>query len=190
MGTIVAVSCSPKTDGSSSRISDAFLDGAMGLSTNIIRLHRVSKFKAIQDCHRCLDCKKTCRCSIVDDLQPVLDDIVKADCVVFSTPVYFDSPCALYKMVEDRMYSFLDDNMNSTLPKGKKALLIVTSFYPDTDLPEIAGKLAKNLELIGFEIMGVITYCDYKGTQPVDNNPILLQEAKKMGLSMRNTPVV
>jgi len=190
MGKIVAVSCSPKDNGTSSRISDAFLDGAMGLSTNIISLHRVAKFRSVYDCRRNMACKKEGKCVINDDLQPVLQDIMDADCVVFSTPIYFDGPCGLYKLVEDRMYSFLDVEMKSIFKGNKKAVLILTTFYPETDLPEIAGKLAKNLERFGFEIMGVITYCDQMGTEPVDKNPFILHQAKEMGLSMRNTPKV
>jgi multimeric flavodoxin WrbA len=190
MGKVVAISCSPNDNGTSSRISDAFLDGAMGLSTNFITLHRIHKFRSIQDCRRNMVCKKTGCCVINDDLKPVLDDIADADCVVFSTPVYFDGPCGLYKLVEDRMYSFLDVEMRSILKPGKKALLIVTSFYPESDLPEIAGKLAKNLERFGFEMLGVITYCDQMGQEPVEKNPFILHKAKEMGATLRNTPRV
>lgn len=190
MGKIVAVACSPKADGSSSRITDAFLDGAMGLSTNFITLHRLVKCKAINDCRRNMACKSKGRCVINDDLTEVLEDIETADCVVFATPIYFDGPCALYKMLEDRMYGFLDTDMHSVLKPGKKALLVVTSYYPDTDLPDIAGRLAKNLETFGFELMGVITYCDHMGTEPVEKNEVLLRHVKQMGLKMRNTPTV
>ncbi len=190
MGKIVAVACSPKSNGSSSRITDAFLDGAMGLSTNLITLHRLVKLKSIQDCRRNMNCKEMGKCIIDDDLTPVLQDIVEADCVVFSTPVYFDGPCGLYKLVEDRMFSFLDKDGKSILKPGKKALLIVTSYYPETDLPDVAGKLSSNLEKLGFEIMGVITYCDHMGKEPVENNEIILHAAKQMGLKMRNTPTV
>ena len=190
MGKIVAVACSPKADGSSSRLTDAFLDGAMGLSTNFITLHRLVKSKTIQDCHRCMYCKSQKKCKINDDLAPVLDDIFDADCVVFSTPVYFDGPCALYKMLEDRMYCLLDTSMKPFFKPGKKAGLIVTSFYPESDLEAVAGRLSKNLQTFGFDVMGVITYCDNMGKNPVEKNVDLLREAKQMGLKMRNTPTV
>ena len=190
MSKIVAVSCSPRSDAASSRISDAFLDGAMGLSTNIIKLHRLTSLKEIHDCNMCQNCKKVGKCTIEDDIAQVLDDIWNADCVVFSTPVYFDGACGLYKLVEDRMESFMAENNVSKLPKGKKALLIVTAFNPETKLQNISKKMSRNIEKFGFDVMGVITYCDHMGTRPVDDNPIVLQEAKKMGLTLRNTPVV
>ena len=190
MSHIVAVDCSPRPNGSSARIGDAFLDGAMGLSTNTVSLHRLVKFKSIQDCHRCMICKGTGKCSIDDDIRMVLEEIKTADCVVFSTPVYFDGPSALYKMVEDRMFSFLDAERHTYLQPNKKAVLIVTSNYPESDVEGVANLLSKNLEMIGFEMLGVITYCDDHGLKPVDKNKELLQEVKSLGLQMRNTPTV
>jgi len=190
MGKIVAVACSPRPNGISSHLTDAFLDGAMGLSTNIVTLHRPMKFKSIRDCNRCMECKNTGRCVIDDDILTVLDDIVDADCVVFSTPVFFDGPTALYKVIEDRMYAFLDANKVSFLEKGKKAVLIVTSTYPESDLESVSKTLAKNLEIIGFEMMGIITYCDNYGKDPVEENDELIAKVKALGKQMRNTPVV
>lgn len=190
MGSIVAISCSPRPNGSSAHISDAFLDGAMGLSTNYVTLHRPVKFKSLQDCRRCMGCKNSGKCVIDDDLSIVLEDIKNADCVVFSTPVYFDGPTALYKMVEDRMYSFLDTNRVSTLEPGKKAVLIVTSCYPESNLEKVAETLSENLKTIGFTMLDVITYCDNYGTEPVDKNEDLICRAKLLGRQMRNTPTV
>jgi multimeric flavodoxin WrbA len=137
-----------------------------------------------------MECKKTGRCVIDDDIRTVLDDMVDADCVVFSTPAYFEGPSALYKMVEDRMFSFLDADRESTLAPGKKAVLIVTSCYPDTDLQQVASILSRNLETIGFEMLGVITYCNENGTKPAEKNEELMHSVKKLGLKMRNTPTV
>lgn len=190
MGKIVAISCSPRNDGSSIQISDAFLDGAMGLSTNIVTLHRPTKFKSMQDCTRCMACKGTGRCKIDDDLTVVLDDIAEADCVVFSTPLYFNGPTATYKIIEDRMYSFLDKDRKSVLKPGKKAVLIISSCYPESDLKKAADILTSSLELIGFEMLGVITYCDQRRKMPAGDNPELMHEAKELGAMMRNTPTV
>ncbi len=190
MAKIVAITCSPRDNGPSSRITDAFLDGAMGLSTNIITLHRMIKFKMLGDCRRCMECKSTGICTLHDDLTTVLDDIRVSVCVVFATPLYFSGPCAMYKVLEDRMYSFLNKDGTSNLPAGKKAVLIVTNCDPETDNEAVSAQMAKNLEKIGFEMMDIITYCDYKAAkadEPIDK---MLSHAKQVGLKMRNTPTV
>ena len=185
MSKIVAVVCSPQTDESSSRITDAFLDGAMGLSTNIINLHVLSKYKAMQDCRRCDSCKAKKACIIDDDLTKVLEDMDDADCVVFSTPVYFNGACGLYKFLEDRMYSFLDEKGKSDIG-SKKAVLITTGDRSCNDLDAVSERLSKNLEAFGFDMMGSITYSD--SDNGIDNE--VLKRAKKMGTTLRNTPTV
>lgn len=189
MGKIVAVMCSPEDNDSSSRIADAFLDGAMGLSTNLIDFYRLSKLRSIQDCC-CKPAAFKDKRVIYDDILPILEDIRVADCVVFAAPIYFGGPCGLYKIFEDRMSYFLDENNESILPSGKKALLILTSYYPDVDFPGISGYLSKNLEKFGFEMMGIITYSTHMGKEPLDKNNFVLHKAKEMGLTMRNTPTV
>ena len=189
MGKVVAVLCSPEENDSSSRIADAFLDGAMGLSTNIIDFYKLSKLRSIQDCC-CKPAPLSEKRIIYDDVLPILEDIKTADCVVFATPIYFGGPCGLYKIFEDRMSYFLDENNETILPPGKKALIILTSYYPDVDLAEISGYLSKNLEKIGFDMMGIITYSSHMGKEPLEKNTFVLHKAKEMGLTMRNTPTV
>jgi multimeric flavodoxin WrbA len=185
MGNIVAVSCSPRENDTSSVIADAFLDGAMGLSTNIITLHNLVKFMALLDCRRCMACKNTGKCRINDDLQQVLADISNADCVVFATPIFLGSPVGLYKLLEDRMYSFLDKEGKSVLAPGKKAIIILTSYTEDEDLSGAAEIMSKNLAALGFELMDVITSCDVR-----EIDPALLHRAKELGRTLRNTPTV
>lgn len=188
MGNIVAIACSTRPDGSSASLTDAFLDGAMGLSTNIVTLHRPAKFKSIQDCNYCLNCKATGKCILNDDVKEILDDVIKADCVVFSTPLFFGGPNALYKLIEDRMYAFLDSSGKSILKPGKKAVLIITCSEPDQEMDTLANLLSKNLETFGFEIMDVIKYCDNYGKNPASENSELVKRVKELGKTMRNTP--
>jgi len=159
----------------------------MGLSTNIITLYRPMKFKLIKDCNMCMECKCTGKCVLDDDLSKVLEDIRNADCVVFSAPMYFRAPNALYKVLEDRMYSFLDSAGASTLPSGKKAVIIVTYSDPRSN-PDISVKLMKEtLEEIGFEVLDTIEYCDNFGKDPANENEDLLREVKALGRTLRNT---
>ena len=148
------------------------------------------KFRSLNDCSRCMACKTSHKCVIDDDIRTIIESIRTSDCVVFSTPVFFNGPSALYKLVEDRMFSFLDKERNSVLEPGKKAVLIVTGCNPESRIDEVAKILANNLETIGFEILGVITYCDKDGKGPIDENDDLLVKAKKLGQTMRNTPTV
>ena len=190
MSKIVAVSCSPSENDSSTCILDAFLDGAMGLSTNIVTLHKPVKYKSLTDCHRCMGCKKNDRCVINDDVRDLLDEIKGSDCVVFATPVFFNGPSALYKIIEDRMFSFLDADGNSMIEKGKKAVLIITANHPDNDLMRISELISDNLKLFGFDMLGTFVYTDDFGNKPASKDHEIQAKAKDLGKKMRNTPVV
>ena len=152
MGKIVAVLASPRTKGNSSAIVDAIMDGAMGLSTNVMKLHRLDNLRSIHGCRSCNACKSKGHCVQSDDITEILEDISNADCVIFSTPVYFGSPNAQYKILEDRMYSFLKADMSSILEKGKKAIVVVTCSGPVEEAMPIADKMYGVLSSIGFDI--------------------------------------
>lgn len=126
MSRVVAILASPRRDGNSSAIADAVVDGAMGLSTNIINIHCLNKLTSLHGCQACERCKSTGRCMQSDDLLPVLDDVRDADAIVVAVPVYFGQPCAQYRAFEDRLYGFLGKDMKSALPAGKRLIVIVT----------------------------------------------------------------
>lgn len=127
MSKIVAVVASPIVDGNSDTIVSAVTDGAMGLSTNIIELFRLDKFRTLRGCSACNDCKKTGRCIHNDEIQDILDAIRDADVVIMSTPVYFNEVASQYKVLEDRMYSFYNNDASHNITAGKKAVIVVTS---------------------------------------------------------------
>ena len=187
MGKIVAVLASPRTKGNSSAIVDAIMDGAMGLSTNVMKLHRLDNLRSIHGCRSCNACKSKGQCVQSDDITESLEDIRNADCVRFSTPVYFGSPNAQYKILEDRMYSFLRADMSSTLEKDKKAIVVVTCSGPVEEAMPIADKMYGVLSSIGFEVIDKFVFSDVGGTISSKDDGELMDRAKKLGRNFRNT---
>ena len=129
MGKIVAILSSPRQKGNSFDIVNAILDGAMGLSTNVIKLHRLDNLRSFHGCRACMGCKKSNACVQQDDVSQILEDMMDADCVIFSTPVYFGSPNAQYKVLEDRMFSFIHGDGSKAMT-GKSATSQTTSRSP------------------------------------------------------------
>lgn len=63
--------------------------------------------KNVGGCHACETCFKTGKaCSYDDDFNMIAPDILEADTVVFSMPVYWYSIPAQIKAVVDKMFSF------------------------------------------------------------------------------------
>lgn len=187
MGKIVAILASPRSKGNSNAIVDSILDGAMGLSTNVIKLHRLDNLRSTHGCKACMYCKKNDRCVQQDDITPVLEDISTADCVIFSTPVYFNGPNAQYKILEDRMYSFCKADGGSNLPSGKNAIIVVTSGAPSEAVAPIADNMANVLKRMGFNIIRTVLFSDEGGKKSATVDQELMDDMKNLGLNFRNT---
>ena len=184
MSKVVAIVSSPRRDGSSAAIVNSVIDGAMGLSTNIISLHCLHSM-LIHGCNACNACKSKGQCVVEDELTRVLDDIKDADGIIISTPVYFGGPCAQYKMFEDRLYSFISDKGVSLLPKGKKAVVVVSCGGPKKVGLSVSKHISKNLEMLGIEVIGDIVYSDSNGSKHAKDDAEILSKAKELGKTFR-----
>ena len=185
MSKVVAIVSSPRVKGNSMAIVNSVLDGAMGLSTNMIALHSLHSL-LIHGCCACMACKTKNRCVLEDGLSDVLEDIRDADGLVISAPVYFDGPCAQYKMFEDRLYSFFASDGSVTLPPGKKAVIVVTCSGPKESGQKVCEHIAKTLGMLGIEIIGTIVYSDEGGVRSASNSDDVISHAKDLGKMFRN----
>ncbi|MCI8332677.1 MAG: flavodoxin family protein [Clostridiales bacterium] len=103
---IVVITGSPRKNGNSFAMTDAFIKAAEGKG------HTVTRFDAammkIGGCHACETCFKTGKaCSFDDDFNIIAPAILEADAVVFTAPVYWYSIPAQIKGVIDRIFSLV-----------------------------------------------------------------------------------
>lgn len=116
---ILILNGSPHTEGTTSVLRKAF-------EKQVIKNgHQVTTFHAAKEnLHACLGCDH-CRttkdgCVYKDSMEKLNPLLLKADCVVFVTPLYYFGMSAQIKMVIDRFYA-----NNSILREShKKAMLI------------------------------------------------------------------
>lgn len=99
MKKVLIISGSPRKDGNSDTLCHEFAKGATegGHSVEKIRLSE----KKIQFCTGCGVCNSTHKCILKDDMEDILNQMVEADVIVLSTPVYF------YAM-DGQMKTFID----------------------------------------------------------------------------------
>ena len=102
---IVVITGSPRKNGNSFAMTDAFIKAAEE------KVHTVTRFDAamknVGGCHACETCFKTGKaCSFDDDFNDVAPAIMEADAVVFTMPVYWYSIPAQVKGVIDKLFSF------------------------------------------------------------------------------------
>ena len=102
---IVVITGSPRKNGNSFAMTDAFIKAAQAKGHTVTRFD--AALKSVGGCHACETCFKTGKaCSFDDDFNVIAPAIEKADAVVFTTPVYWYSFPAQIKGVIDRLFSF------------------------------------------------------------------------------------
>ena len=103
---IVVITGSPRKNGNSFAMTDAFIQAAEA------KWHTVTSFDAadrnLTGCRACETCFKTGKaCSFDDDFNTIAPAILEADAIVFTMPVYWYSIPAQIKGVIYRIYSLV-----------------------------------------------------------------------------------
>lgn len=98
---VLILSGSPRKDGNSDLLCDAFMRGAIE-SGNTVEKIRVAN-KKIAPCSGCYYCSShNGECAHKDDMAEILQKMIDADVLVLASPVYFYSIDAQLKAVIDR----------------------------------------------------------------------------------------
>ena len=102
---IVVITGSPRKNGNSFAMTDAFIKAAEAKGHSVTRFD--AAMQKVGGCHACETCFKTGKaCSFDDDFNVIAPYIQEADVVVFTTPVYWYTFPAQIKGVIDRIFSF------------------------------------------------------------------------------------
>ena len=103
---IVVITGSPRKNGNSFAMTDAFIAAAEKKGHSVIRFDAAQK--NVGGCHACETCFKSGKaCSHDDDFNLLAPDIIEADAVVFTMPVYWYSIPAQIKGVIDKLFSLV-----------------------------------------------------------------------------------
>jgi multimeric flavodoxin WrbA len=139
---IVAICGSPRK-GNSEFLARKFLESAesKGAKTELILLRE----KKIGECTGCDSCYGTqLDCVIEDDMEEILQKMIDADLIVFSTPVYFDNVSGIMKIFMDRTDPFC----SPPKLKCKKAFIICVGDLPLGDSIKRCEENIKNFVAI------------------------------------------
>ncbi len=102
---IVVITGSPRRDGNSFALTEAFIQAAERKGHSVTRFD--AAFMKIEGCRDCKTCYSTGKaCTLNDDFNLVAPAILEADAVVFTMPVYWYSIPSQIKGFIDKMYSF------------------------------------------------------------------------------------
>ena len=150
---IVVITGSPRKNGNSFAMTDAFIQEAEKRGHTIRRFD--AAFLKIGGCHACMTCYKTGKaCSFDDDFNDIAPAILEADAVVFTMPVYWYSIPAQIKGAIDRLFSLVVCGKEVA---GKKWALIACCEEEDTTvLDGVRIPMERTAALLQWEKVGEV----------------------------------
>ena len=174
---ILILAGSPRKDGNTELLAEAFAKGAV--EHHHVEIISVRDYK-VNPCLGCNACFKTDGiCAQTDDMAIIYEKMSRADMLVIASPVYFYSISAQLKAVIDRFHNPIRDSFHIK----KMALLLVGA----ASLPELFNAILTeyNLCLNFFEIedAGKVLVRGVKDKGDI-NNTDALNEAYTLGLSI------
>ena len=117
---IVVITGSPRKNGNSFAMTDAFIKTAEAKGHTITRFD--AALKKVGGCRACETCFSTGKaCTFDDDFNTIAPAILEADVIVFTMPVYWYSIPAQIKGVIDRIFSMVAGGKDIA---GKECALI------------------------------------------------------------------
>lgn len=141
MKKVVVITGSPRKQGNSDLMADAFIKGAGKNGHEVMKI-AAAELK-IHGCRACQGCYSTGNpCIFSDGFNSIAPSLEAADVIVFATPLYWFSFSEQIKAVIDRFYAFMGGK--GKLKGSKECVLIATG---EGDEEDFAG-LCKSYELM------------------------------------------
>lgn len=150
---IVVITGSPRKNGNSFAMTDAFIQAAEAKGHVVTRFD--AAMKNVGGCHACFTCFKTGQaCSFDDDFNTIAPAILEADTVVFTTPVYWYSIPAQIKGVLDRIFSFVVGGKDIA---GKECALITCCEENDMSVMDgVRIPIERSAALLKWKMVGEV----------------------------------
>jgi multimeric flavodoxin WrbA len=147
---IIALQGSPRRNGNTQTVLEMVLDAARaaGARTETIQL---SRLKNVSGCLECFACqKKTDKpgCALKDEMQTVINKAMKADLIVWATPVFCWSPAWPLKIAMDRFFctfKFSKDGKLKSLLQGRRMAAVITAGGDANDGADLITETCKRI---------------------------------------------
>ena len=108
MKKVIVISTSLRRGSNSDMLADQFIAGAESAGHEVEKISLLGK--NIQFCKGCLGCQNLGRCVINDDVNAIMDKVLKADVVCWATPIYYYEMSGQMKTLIDRMNAMYEQD--------------------------------------------------------------------------------
>jgi multimeric flavodoxin WrbA len=176
---VLGIVGSPRIGGNTHILVSQILKGAreMGARTELISLGNLR----IKECDGCHTCWETEICRINDGMRGIYNKLMKSDCIVLASPVYWFGPTVSMKAFIDRLVYFCCSK-NEDKIKGKEVVLATVQAGED---PNEANPLIRMLEMsiryLGMKLKGKIIVPNVAEKGAIKKKKSKLKEALNLG---------
>lgn len=150
---IVVITGSPRKNGNSIAMTEAFIEAAKKKGHEIVRFDAVEE--NITGCRACEACfSDGAACPFDERFSVIAKAIENADVIVFTMPVYWYTIPAQIKAIIDKLFSFCTASIDVS---GKKCALIACCEEDDMAvLDGVRIPLERTAALLGWEMAGAV----------------------------------
>lgn len=179
---ILVLNGSPRKNGNTSALIDAFTGGAEQAG------HMVSRFDLQQMAIRpCIGCVRGGRdkhspCTQKDEMDQIYAAFAESDVLVLASPLYYWSFSAQLKIAIDRLFAVTEANGMKT-PRKACAMLIAAEEDSDANFAPIRDYYRTMLAGLGWEDVGQVLAGGVIEVGDIQGKPVL-DEARRLGGSL------
>lgn len=131
MKKVIVISTSLRHGSNSDMLANQFVEGAKAAGNEVEKISLVGK--NIQFCKGCLGCQKLGHCIIRDDVNDIMDKVMKADVICWATPIYYYEMSGQMKTLIDRMNGMYEQDY-----QFRDVYLLTTAAEDETETPKRA----------------------------------------------------
>jgi len=176
MKNIVVIVGSPRKNGNTELLADAFITGARGAGNIVEKLTIIGK--KIGGCIGCNACCRDAehRCVQHDDMEEYYRLLSAADIIVIATPIYFYGVSSQLKCLIDRLHN----PIRSSFKVKKLGLLAVCADEKESVFDSVITMYRSVLSYFSLVDIGIITVYGVVEKGDITGNPKLMV-AEEMG---------
>ncbi|VVS93908.1 flavodoxin family protein [Desulfoluna spongiiphila] len=182
---VVGITGSPRRKGNTEMLVSGVLTGVTETGGEVIPFSVADG--DIGGCTGCMRCRRVPRCSIDDRMTLIYEAVMRADAVVFGSPVYMGQMSAQAKAVVDRLYALVN---NDGSPRFKHGTILLPLFTQGQAEP---GRFSTYFDLcdelftqLGFEVMAPLVAGGVRMKGEIGSQKALLASAREMGKKLGN----
>lgn len=179
---ILVLTGSPRRNGNSETLADAFIKGAKGRGHEVVKFDTAANI--VMGCRACDACwSKGDACVFDDAFSDLAPHLAKAEVLVIASPLYWFALSGQIKSAIDKFYSFMGAASPTRL-KLKEAILLMSA---EDHRPEaFSGAVKSYKEMCNFLELtdrGIITVPGVNKVGDIKGNPAL-DEAEALGAAI------